>query len=136
MLKKLITMVICVAAAGAVFAGAAEAGKKGNGNVKKGHTAQRRNIQIAVYDRSVELKHFSIELRCKGGYELIDLESGFKPSRLRKNNRIHDHQVGSTDDVYIRGRLGNHHVYGAIRVRDKLGSHRCDSHWVRFNARR
>lgn len=67
---------------------------------------------------------------------LIDTESGFQPSKLRNSGRIHDHQVGSTDDVYIRGRLGNHRLHGAIRVRDKLGRYKCDSRWVRFNVQR
>jgi hypothetical protein len=137
MLKKLITAVLCMvvaAAATAPVAGAAARG--GRPSVMAGHTAQGRSVRVAIGRRSVDLKHFKIRLRCRGGYVLIVDESGFERSRLRRNRRIHDHQVGSTDDVYVRGRLGNHHLHGAIRVRDRLGRHRCDSHWVRFSVRR
>jgi hypothetical protein len=134
MVKKLITAVGCVAlVAFALSASAAASGHRAN--VSAGHTAQGRRIRVAIYGQKIELKHFTVGLRCHGA-SLIDIESGFLPSRLRNRDRIHDHQVGSTDDVYIRGRLGNHHLHGAIRVRDRLGRRRCDSHWVRFSVRR
>jgi len=50
--------------------------------------------------------------------------------------RFHDDQVGSTDEVWIDGRLQGHGARGKVRVSDRLGSGvRCDSHWVRFTAR-
>ncbi|MBA3866745.1 MAG: hypothetical protein H0X42_10460 [Solirubrobacterales bacterium] len=135
MLKRLIAAAICTAVAcGLVLNSAAAAGS--GVQVSKGRTAQGRQIRIAFHPRSVELKHFTIRLRCKGGDVLIDAESGFLPSKVLKNGRIRDHQVGSTDDVYLRGRLGNHRLHGAIRVRDRLGKHRCDSKWVRFHVQR
>ncbi len=136
MLKQLSTAAICVAVGGGIISDGAIAAKKSQGNISTGRTAQGRQIRMAFHRGSVEIKHFSIRLRCKGGSILIDTESGFLPSRLLHNNRIHDHQVGSTDDVYIRGRLGNHRLHGAIRVRDKLGKQRCDSRWVRFHVQR
>ncbi len=136
MLKQLITAAICVAVGGGIISDGAIAAQESHGSTSKGRTAQGRQIRMAFHRGSVEIKHFSIRLRCQGGSVLIDTESGFLPSRLLRNNRVHDHQVGSTDDVYIRGRLGNHRLHGAIRVRDKVGKHRCDSHWVRFHVQR
>ncbi len=137
-MKKTIAAICAVALlALAPAAIATAAGRGHNDNVVKGRTAQKRQIRVAIYKNSVELKHFVIKLRCRRGGVLIDTESGFLPSRLRHHNRIHDHQVGSTDDVFIRGRLFNHHLKGAIRVRDRWGKNNpCDSHWVRFNVRR
>lgn len=134
MLKRLPVAAVCVALAAAVVAPNAVAGH--GGGVKKGHTAQGRKIRVKFYRRFVEIKNFSIKLHCKGGYKLIDLESGFLPSPLRGHNHIRDRQKGSTDVVLIRGRLTRRRVHGAIRVRDHLGKHRCDSHWVRFAVRR
>lgn len=139
-MKKLIAAALTCAAMMSMLALApagALAAKGGKSNVVKGRTSQGRTIHVAIHKRSVELKHFTIKLRCRKGGVLIDVESGFLPSRLRKHNRIHDHQVGSTDDVYIRGRLFRHHLKGAIRVRDRWGKkNKCDSKWVRFHAKR
>lgn len=138
-MKNVIAAALACAALALALAlapGSALAGKGGK-NVHKGRTAQGRTIRVAVYKRSIELKHFTIKLRCRKGGTLIDVESGFLPSKLRKHNRIHDHQVGSTDDVYVRGRLYRHHLKGAIRVRDRWGKkNKCDSKWVRFHAKR
>ena len=138
-MKNVIAAALACAATALALAlapGSALAGKGGK-NVHKGRTAQGRTIRVAVYKRSIELKHFTIKLRCRKGGTLIDVESGFLPSKLRKRNRIHDHQVGSTDDVYIRGRLYRHQLKGAIRVRDRWGKkNKCDSKWVRFHTKR
>lgn len=136
-MKKLTAGALACALLAATLAAAGSASAaRGHKAVKKGHTAQGRTIKVAIYKRSVELKHFSIKLRCKGTGPLIDIESGFLPSRLRGHNRIHDHQEGSTDDVYVRGHLNKRFLHGAIRVRDRWGKHRCDSKWVRFSVRR
>ena len=137
MRKLSVAALACVAVASmlALTAGSASAAQSGR-KVVKGHTAQGRSIRVAIHKNSIELKHFTIKLSCKGTGPLIDVESGFLPSQLRNNNRIHDHQEGSTDNVYIRGRLFRHHLKGSIRVRDRWGKHSCDSHWVRFSVRR
>ncbi len=135
-MKKMIAAICAVALLGLAPAAIATAAGH-HGNVVKGRTAQKRHISVAFHRNSVELKHFVIKLRCRRGGVLIDKESGFLPSGLRHHNRIHDHQVGSTDDVFIRGRLFNHRLKGAIRVRDRWGKNNpCDSHWVRFSVRR
>ena len=135
--RKLTALAVLALTLAALAPASATAAHGAKDNVHKGRTAQGRTIRVAVYRRSIELKHFTIKLRCRKGGTLIDVESGFLPSKLRKHNRIHDHQVGSTDDVYIRGRLYRHHLKGAIRVRDRWGKkNKCDSKWVRFHAKR
>jgi len=133
MFKLLRTALACVLAFAAmtVAAGAATP----DHGVVKGRTRQGRAIRLALHRDSIQIKRFTIELRCRNGSYLIDVESGFVPTRLRRGGRIRDHQVGDTDDVWIRGRLGGRVLRGAIRVHDRLGRVQCDSHWVRFHAR-
>lgn len=114
---------------------AAEATAAGHrGDLARGRTGQGRSIRLKVLPHQVKLQRFSIELRCSGGYVLIDDESNFLPSAVDRKGRIHDVQVGSTDEVLIRGRRVGHKVSGRIRVRDRLGKHRCSSPWVHFKA--
>jgi hypothetical protein len=103
--------------------------------VATGKTGQGRTIRLKVMPGAVKLLGFSIELRCAGGYTLVDQESNFLPSATNRSGRFHDAQVGSTDEVQIRGRLSGSTVKGRVRVRDRLGKHRCASHWVKFSAR-
>lgn len=133
MFKLLRTALACALAfaAMAVEAGAATA----DHGALKGRTRQGRTVRLALHRGSIQIKRFSIELRCRDGSYLIDAESGFLPTHLRSGGRIRDHQVGNTDDVWIRGRLGGGVLRGAIRVHDRLGKVQCDSHWVRFQAR-
>jgi hypothetical protein len=98
-----------------------------------GRTRQGRKIRLALQGDSIQIKRFTIELRCRDGSRLLDVESGFLPTRVR-GGRIRDHQVGSTDDVWIRGRLSGRALRGSIRVHDRLGRVQCDSHWVRYRA--
>ena len=89
MRKPSVAALTCVAVAsmlalGAGSASAAQSGRK----VVKGHTAQGRSIRVAIHKNSIEIKHFTIKLSCKGTGPLIDVESGFLPSQLRRNNRI------------------------------------------------
>jgi hypothetical protein len=92
--------------------------------------------EVAQRGKSIKVRHFSIALRCSDGSVLVDFESGFVPTKLGRNGRVHDHQFGSTDEVWVRGRLGGRRLRGTVRVRDRWGSARCDSHWVRFHATR
>jgi hypothetical protein len=133
MLQKVATMVACVVMASLTVAAGASAAGSG-GELARGHTGQGRNIRLRVFPHQVEIQAFSIELRCSGGYVLVDQESNFLPSAVSRNGQIHDAQVGSTDEILIRGRLTGHKVSGRLRVRDRLGKHRCSSPWVHFMA--
>jgi hypothetical protein len=114
---------------------AAEASAAGDGGkLARGRTAQGRSIRVKVSPGGIQIQGFSIELHCSGGYTLIDAESNFLPSVVGRKGRIHDAQVGDTDEILIRGRLTAHKVSGRLRVRDRLGKYRCSSPWVRFTA--
>jgi hypothetical protein len=110
--------------------------RRGTRQGRQGHTGQGRTIRLKVRPQQVEIKAFSIQLRCSGGYVLIDEESGFLPTSISRGGRIRDRQFGSTDEVLIRGHVAAHAVRGRVRVRDRLGKHRCSSPWVRFTAHR
>ncbi len=135
MLRKLTVAAICGAFAMLAVTSGAGAAKQAT-KVAKGHTRQGRTIRVAVQPNRVRFKNFSIKLRCSGGYVLVDQESGFLPTRLGSSGRFNDVQFGSTDEVRFSGRLTRKAVTGKIRVRDKLGKHKCSSPWVKFNARR
>jgi hypothetical protein len=133
MFKKLAATSMCVVVGLVAVSDATAAGR--NGKVASGKTGQGRSIRIKVMPNAVKLLSFSIELRCGGGYTLIDQESNFLPSPTSRTGQIHDAQVGSTDEVQIRGHHAGSTVKGRIRVRDRLGKHRCSSPWVKFTAR-
>lgn len=133
MFKLLTTALACVIGWAALGADAGAAAP--DHGVLKGRTKQGRTIRLALHSNNIQIKHFTIELRCHDGSYLIDDESGFVPNRLSRGGHIRDHQVGNTDDVWIRGSLGGRVLRGRIRVHDRLGKVRCDSHWVRFHAR-
>jgi hypothetical protein len=132
MFKFLTTALACAlgCAALAVDAGAAES----DYGVLKGRTKQGRTMRLVLHRDSVQIKHFAIELRCRDGSILVDDESGFLPTPLQ-GGRIRDHQVGNTDDVWIRGRLSGRRLRGTVRVRDRVGKVKCDSRWVGFQAK-
>jgi hypothetical protein len=135
MLKKLTITVACGAfALIAMTPGATAAGR--GGRLAKGHTGQGRSIRIRVLPDQIKIQGFSIELRCSGGYILVDQESGFQPTLVKRKGRFHDRQYGSTDEVLIRGHLRGHLLRGQIRVRDRLGKHRCSSPWIGFTAKK
>lgn len=133
MLKKLTTAALCVLACAAL---ALDADAASDQETLKGRTKQGRTIRLTHRGDRVQIKHFSIELRCRDGSILVDAESGFLPTPVRSNGRIRDHQVGSTDDVWIRGRLRGRALRGRIRVTDRIGKFRCNSKWIGFHARR
>lgn len=126
-------VLICAAlSASAVAPAGAEARR-----VYKGKTGQSHPIKIAVGTRSLKVLHFKAGLRCRDGSTLVDEESGFLPTPIRANGRFRDAQVGSTDEVLIRGRRKGRVVRGRVRVRDRLGNGvRCSSKWIKFSARR
>jgi hypothetical protein len=133
MFKKLSITAACVVLVSAALS--VDATAAGPHRVARGKTGQGRSIRIAVAPRQLKLRGFAIELRCSGGYLLVDQESGFLPTVVSPGGRFHDHQYGSTDEVLIRGRAHGHAVHGRVRVRDRLGKHRCSSPWVRFTAK-
>ena len=133
MLRKVTTMAACIVLASVTICAEAAAADN-EGKLARGKTGQGRSIRFKVFPNRVTIKGFSIELHCSGGYTLIDLESNFLPSHTGRKGRIHDAQVGSTDEILIRGHLRGDKVNGRIRVRDRLGKHRCSSPWVPFKA--
>jgi len=109
------------------------------GSVKalfKGRTAQKRVIKLRGSERAMQIVHFNVELSCRDGSILIDEESGFLQTPVRRNGSFSDVQIGSTDTVAIRGRASGKVITGRLRVRDRVGKSKCDSRWVRFTARR
>lgn len=131
---KLLTAALACVLGCAALASAASAMTFERGMLK-GRTRQGRTIRLALRHDSIQIKRFTVELRCRDGSYLIDEESGFVPTHLSGSRRIRDHQIGSTDDVWIRGRLGSRVLRGTVRVHDRLGRVQCDSRWVRFHAR-
>jgi hypothetical protein len=121
---------LMLAAVGAPFAGAAPK------RLYKGKTIQRRPVRITMRGETLKLRHFTAQLKCKGGASLIVDESGFQRTPLH-GSRFHDVQVGSTDEVFFRGTVHRAVVSGRIRVKDRLrrGGPRCASHWLKFHAR-
>lgn len=132
MIKLLTTALACMLACALTVE--ADAASVDRGPLK-GRTRQGHKIRLVLRRDSVQIKRFTIELRCRDGSILIDDESGFLPTPLSAGGRIRDHQIGSTDDVWVRGRLGGNRLRGSVRVHDRVGRVRCDSRWVRFNTR-
>jgi len=122
---------LMLAAVGAPFAGAAPK------RLYKGKTTQKRPVRITMRGNTLKLRHFTAQLKCKGGARLIVDESGFQRTPLRPGGRFHDVQVGSTDEVFFGGSVSRKVVRGRIRVTDRLhkGGPRCASHWLKFHAR-
>ncbi len=106
--------------------------------VFKGKTAQKRPVKVAVGGNVLKLLHFKANLRCRDGSTLVVDERGFVPTKIKGNGSFHDVQVGSTDEVFIRGKRRGKVVRGKIRVKDRLrkGGTRCQSKWIKFAAKR
>lgn len=139
MLVRTIATIACCAATLAAWqlpaaAGAAQGSKKAV--TYKGKTAQKRGIVFRVARNKLDLRHFSIQLRCKDGSVLIVQESGFEPAPLGSGGSFREYQVGSTDKVWFRGRATDRRVQGKVKVKDRWGKVRCNSGWVKFNAKR
>jgi len=125
-------MMVCaliLAAEGAPLAGAAPK------RVYKGKTTQKRPVRITKRGQTLKLRHFTAQLRCKGGSRLVVDESGFVRTPIR-GGRFRDVQVGSTDEVFFRGRVTRKVVRGRLRVKDRLHKRgpRCASKWIKFRA--
>ncbi len=127
-------MLACLAAAALAGTSTEAATKAGGTTLLKGRTGQHQRVKLKLQQRSLKLIHFNIKLRCRDGSILIDEESGFEKTPVRHSGHFGEVQEGSTDTVMIRGRLRGKRVNGRLRVKDRLGKVRCDSHWVSFKA--
>lgn len=105
--------------------------------VYKGKTKQRHKMKVSVSGDKLKILHFKANLKCRNGSTLIVDERGFQPTKIRGNGRFKDVQVGSTDEVFIKGKRKGKVVRGKIRVKDRLhkGGARCHSRWIKFTAR-
>ena len=100
----------------------------------KGKTKQGRKIRLQLKQNHVQIKHFTIEARCRDGSYLIIEESGFEPSPLRQD-RVRDYQYGNTDKVWLRGQFKGRQLRGKVRVTDRVGKVKCNTGWVKFHAK-
>ncbi len=130
--------VTCALICGLFAAEVASSASAASGSRKflKGRTSQKHPVKFARRGNKLDLIRFVARLRCSDGTILTDYESGFLPTPIR-GGKLRDHQVGSTDDVWLRGVVRGNVVRGKIRVTDKLkrGKVRCNSRWFRFTAR-
>jgi hypothetical protein len=103
----------------------------------QGRTAQKYPIKVAVNGGKLKLLHFKAKLSCADGSVLIDTESGFQPTRIGKGGAFSDVQVGSTDEVILKGRVKGRVVQGKVRVVDHIGKKKikCHSRLVKFTAK-
>lgn len=134
-MSRLILSLSCCAGACLVWAMVALAAPSQPRGKLQGKTAQGRHIIMRVAGDHLDLLHFSIRLKCRDGSVLIDEESGFQPTDIRRNGFFRDDQVGSTDEVWLRGRVRAARIAGRVRVTDRFGHVRCNSGWVAFNAK-
>jgi hypothetical protein len=111
------------------------AGGGGGGGLHVGKTGQGRSIRLTANARQVRMHNFSIKLQCRDGSVLIDQESGFMPSKVRRNKFV-DTQYGSTDKVTYKGAVRGEKVIGTLKVRDRVGKVFCVSPTVKFTTRR
>ena len=124
-------VLVCALALAAVFAVEASA------RVYQGRTAQKYPIKVAVNGGKLKLLHFKAKLSCADGSVLIDTESGFEPTRIQKNGAFTDVQVGSSDEVILKGRRKGNVVRGKVRVIDQIGKKKvkCHSKLIGFHAK-
>jgi len=101
----------------------------------RGRTGQQHRVKLRLSAHSLQLIRFDIELRCRDASTLIDEESGFARTPFHRNGSFSEVQTGSTDTVMIRGHVRGRGVKGRLRVKDRVGKTRCDSHWVQFKAK-
>lgn len=124
----------CLVVAALASAPTEAATKAGKTTLLRGRTGQQQRVKLKLSARSLQLIRFNIELRCHDGSILIDEESDFVRTPLRRNGSFGEVQTGSTDTVMIRGHVRGRGIKGRLRVKDRLGKTRCDSRWVRFTA--
>lgn len=130
--------VTCALICGLIAAEAASPAAAASGSRKflTGRTAQKHPVKFARRGNKLDLIRVVARLRCNDGTILTNYESGFLPTPIRRG-KVRDHQVGSTDDVWLRGTVRGNVVRGKIKVTDKLkrGKVRCNSRWFKFTAR-
>ena len=107
----------------------------GGSGLYAGKTGQQRTIHLTANARQVRMRNFSIKLHCRDGSVLIDQESGFEPSKVRRNKFV-DTQYGSTDKVTYKGGVRGTKVIGTLKVRDRVGKVFCVSPTVKFTTHR
>lgn len=107
----------------------------GGGGLHVGKTGQGRTIRLTANARQVRMRNFSIKLNCRDGSVLIDQESGFEPSKIRRNKFL-DTQYGSTDKVTYKGGVRGAKMIGTLKVRDRVGKVFCVSPTVKFTTHR
>ena len=130
MLKRaMLSAVVASGLLAAAAAGPADAAKR---DTLRGKTHQGMRIKVAVMDRAIRVVRFNVDLECRDGSTLRIEESGFLKTPLRANGSFRDVQYGSTDTVYLRGKVLRGSVDGRLRVTDKYGGVRCQSRWVKF----
>ena len=102
----------------------------------KGRTGQGHRIKLAKQKgNSFQILGFKADLGCRDGTKLQLEESGFQSTRVRSNGSFHELQYGSTDRVYIQGRVKGGSVRGRLRLTDRYGKKNpCKSHWIKFHA--
>src|SRR5436305_11869565 len=69
----------------------------------KGKTSQGKTIRFSIKGNSLKGLVFVITLNCSDGSTLTDTESGFQATPI-KRNKFSDDQVGSTDEVVLKGK--------------------------------
>ena len=102
----------------------------------KGRTAQGYRIKLVMKgEEKLELLRFKADLSCRDGTILQLEESNFLPTSIH-NRKFHEVQYGSSDTVYIRGRVKGGSVRGQLRLTDRWGKgNPCKSRWIAFHAR-
>src|SRR5439155_9095846 len=132
LLTKTVVAALSLALVGASAADAAKSVKY------KGKTSQGKAIKFTIKGNSLKSLVFSVTLNCSDGSTLTDSESGFQATRI-KNGKFSDDQVGSTDEVVLKGKRKSKgkKVTGTIKVTDKLNtSVSCGPTTVKFTAKR
>jgi hypothetical protein len=98
----------------------------------RGKTNQGLRVKVAASRSSIKVLHFTARLNCNDGSTLTVIESGFMRTKLDRNGRFKDRQLGNTDTVYLRGKKVGRSLKGSLRVTDKEGGVACHSKWLRF----
>jgi hypothetical protein len=133
MLVRLI--VGCALACGLIASGSVALADSASARMFKGKTAQGYPIKVVVKERVFKIQTFEVDLRCRGGGELLLEEGGFLWTKTKANGSFRDSQFGKTDSVYFRGRVTEQGIRGRLRVTDKeKRKPMCASRWVAFNA--
>jgi len=103
----------------------------------KGKTGQKKAISFKVKGSKITSLKFTINLTCSDGSTLTDVESGFQTIKIGKRGKINDDQVGSTDEIVMKGKKKGKKVTGTLKVTDKLNSSTsCGPQTVKFSAKR